>query len=627
MMQPTDESEHEQNIEFIKMTPIPENAPFTREQAAWLNGFLPTMTADQLLWLSGFFAGCQFRGGTGVAPAAGASAVAAAAPPAAKVPVTVLFGTESGNCEELADTARKELTKLGYKVTVSDMGDVEPAAALKEAKHLLVIVSTWGEGDPPERVEAFYETFMNNGVANLEGTRFAVCGLGDTSYNDFCQIGKDFDARLEALGGTRMVPRVDCDIDFEPEFKKWFDAVVEDLKASSAPPAAPEIDVISPVAAAPVGGGDWSRTRPFPAELLERIQLNGTGSAKETYHLAFSLEGSGLEYLPGDALGVKPSNCPEVISELLAAAGFDGEEEVNRADGSAGPLRQILCEELDSTILSRKVVQEYARVTQLESLAGLVTDPEALRRFCDGREIVDLFAEHPAKEWTPQQMADLLRLLPARLYSIASSPKAHPGEVHLTVGAVRYQTHGRTRKGVASTFLADRVEPGRTVPVYVHANNRFRLPEDPDRPILMIGPGTGIAPFRAFVEERAETGAKGKNWLFFGDQRFSYDFLYQLEWQGYLKDGVLTRMDVAFSRDAPEKVYVQHRLREHARDVYAWLEEGAHVYICGDAHRMAKDVHETLEEIVAVQGGMKREDAKEYLTRLSKEKRYQRDVY
>ncbi len=604
------------------MTPIPENAPFTPEQAAWLNRFLSTINPGQMQWFSGFIAGCQFAG----AQAPGAAQPAVPAKPAAKVPVTVLYGTESGNSEALADEARKELGKRGFKVALKDMGDIEPSA-LKDIENLLVIISTWGEGDPPERAVEFYEKFMNGSTPNLSGTKFAVCGLGDTSYAEFCKMGKDFDARFEALGASRLVPRADCDVDYEPGFRQWFDSVLDVLDTAEAPAAA-EVPLVYPGDfGAPPVESNWSKANPFQAELLDRINLNGTGSAKETYHLEFSLEGSGLAYVPGDSLGVKPRNCPEVVEQLIEASGFSGNEDVNRADGSAGSLRQILIEELDSTTLSRKVVEEYARLTGIENLTRIAEDEGKVRTYCEGRQVVDLFTDHPAKNLTPQQLAKLLRLQPPRLYSISSSLSKHPDQVHLTVGAVRYQTHGRDRKGVASTYLADRVDIGDTVPVYIHANTRFRLPEDPQRPIIMIGPGTGIAPFRSFIEERSETGASGKNWLLFGDQHFSYDFLYQLEWLDYLKDGLLTRMDVAFSRDAPEKVYVQHRLHEQSKELYRWIEEGAHVYVCGDAQRMAKDVNQALQDIIAKEGSMSEDAAREYLSRLSKEKRYQRDCY
>ncbi len=575
-----------------------------------------------MLWLSGFFSGWSFAT-NGASSQGGPSPVPA---PVAKSSITVLFGTESGNSEALADEAKKVLTKRGFKVSVKDMGDIKPGD-LAKAESLLVIVSTWGEGDPPARAEEFYAEFMNGSAPRLEKVRFAVCGLGDSSYSQFCQMGKDFDSRLETLGAQRLVDRVDCDVDYEADFKKWLDAAVAALEKLSAP-AAPvlEVQTFTPGVASPAGE-QWTRTNPFRAELLERINLNGTGSSKETYHLEISLEGSGITYTPGDALGVKPKNCPDVVDELLEVARIDGDAEVNRADGSAGTLRTVLIEELDSTTLSHKVVQAFAEATGLEKVKELAGDAVALRNYCQGRQVVDLFEDFSAAGVQPQQLADMLRLQPARLYSISSSQAAHPDAVHITVGAVRYESNGRSRKGVASTYLADRVEVGDLLPVYVHANTRFRLPENPDTPIIMVGPGTGIAPFRAFMQERAETGAKGKNWLFFGDQHFLYDFLYQLEWQNYVKEGVLTRMDVAFSRDTPEKVYVQHRIREHSREFYAWLQEGAHIYICGDAHRMAKDVNQAIQDVIAREGGMSEDKAREYLTALTKENRYQRDVY
>ncbi|HLS27360.1 MAG TPA: assimilatory sulfite reductase (NADPH) flavoprotein subunit [Opitutales bacterium] len=605
------------------MTPIPDNAPFTPEQTAWLNSFVPTLQATQIQWLSGFLAGWQYSGANGssqqpmVAPALAA--------PAAKIPVTVLYGTESGNAEALADQARKELSKRGYKAALKDMGDIEPKE-LEKIENLLVIVSTWGEGDPPDRATEFYEKFMNNGSADLKNTKFSVCGLGDSSYSEFCKIGNDFDARLEALGGTRIFNRAECDVDFEPVFQKWFDDVLAELDKLTQPASAPAVQILSQPGLAPAAA-TWSKANPFPSELLERIVLNGTGSEKETLHLEFSLEGSGLQYLPGDSLGIKPANCPEVVDDLISATGFKGAEEVKRADGTSGTLRDILIEELDSTVLSRKVVKEYAALTKNKKLEELLADPKALHAYTEGREIVDLFANYPSDEVSPQQLTELLRLLPPRLYSIASSQAEREEEVHLTVATVRYESNGRKRKGVCSTYLADRIAVGDSIPVYIHPNNRFRLPEDPETPIIMVGPGTGIAPFRSFIEERAATGAKGKNWLFFGDQRFSYDFLYQLEWLDYLKDGVLTRMDTAFSRDTPAKVYVQHRLLEKSREIYGWLEEGAHFYVCGDMHYMAKDVDLALQEIVSKEGGLSADDAKAYVSRLTKEKRYKRDVY
>jgi len=587
---------------------ISNHAPLTPEQAEGFGRLLSELDADQALWLSGFFAGYSARPRE---PAPEPSA-----PPA----LTILYGTESGNSEELAERSKKAAQQRGFHATTKDMGDIQPAS-LEGVGNLLVIVSTWGEGDPPERAVGFHRAFMKDGGPNLEGTRFSVCGLGDTSYEHFCRMGRDFDQRLEELGGKRVAPRADCDVDFEEPYQKWIKTALAALE-NQAPPAPAAAPAIAP-AAAPA----WSRSHPFEAELLERVNLSGTGSAKETWHLELSLKGSGIHYLPGDSLGVKPRNCPAVIDDLVQTAGLAGDEEVNRPDGSAGPLREVLIEELDSTVLTRKVVAGYAEMAHNDSVRGLLDDEDALKSYLAGREIVDLFHDYRPQAVQPQQLADLLRILPPRLYSIASSLRAHPEEVHLTVGAVRYQTHGRSRKGVASTYLVDRLDIGDKAPVYVHANNNFRLPEDPSTPVIMVGPGTGIAPFRAFLEERAATGASGGNWLFFGDQHYTYDFLYQLEIKEFLEMGVLHRLNVAFSRDSPEKVYVQHRMREMAADLYQWLENGACFYVCGDAARMAKDVHHALVAIISEQGNLSAPDAEQLVNQMRKEKRYQRDVY
>lgn len=601
---------------------IPPHAPFSPEHAAALNAELARLSAEQSFWLSAFLAGRASSAGAG-------SSTASATPPVAApaAPVTVLYGTESGNSETLAAEAQKRLKKEGFKVSLQDMASFTPEEAAR-VENLLVIVSTWGEGDPPERATDFYEAFMADSAPKFSKTRFAVCGLGDTSYEHFCKMGKDFDTRLEALGATRLTNRMDCDVDFDEPFAQWFDATLAALKqagnaAQSAATDAPEA-ASAPMLATAI---EWNKTTPFPAELTERILLNGTGSNKETMHVEFSLAGSGIQYLPGDALGVKPSNCPEVIDDFINILGLKGDENVERRDGGAAKLRALLIEELDSTVLSKKLIDAYAPLAKSGKLDTLLQSSRELKAYIEGREIADMFNDFPAPDLQPQQLVELLRTLPPRLYSIASSLKAHPEEVHLTVGVVRYQAHGKQRKGVASTYLADRLAIGDKAPVYIHHNNNFRLPENADTPIIMVGPGTGIAPFRAFIEERAALNAPGKNWLFFGDQHYTYDFLYQLEWQDYLKDGILTKLDVAFSRDAPEKYYVQDAMRKNARELWQWLEKGAHFYVCGDATRMAKDVHQTLIDIAAEQGKMNESDAKKYITQLGKEKRYQKDVY
>lgn len=583
---------------------IPSHAPFSPEQASSLTALLSGFTPEQATWLSGYLSGLSSRRGGGVEPG----------------PLTVLYGTESGNSEALADQTVKAAKKKGLKATMKNLADLRPSD-LKDFAQMAVIVSTWGDGDPPEAVEGFYEAFLKEEV-DLKGTRFAVCALGDTSYEQFCQTGKVFDARLEALGSERITVREDCDVDYEEAYQAWADRLFDGL--GTAPAVASDVAAI--MAPPPV---DYGKKNPFPAEVLDSVLLNGEGSAKETLHLELSLEGSGLTYEVGDALAVLPVNAEDVVQDLLAVTGFSEDEEVEIKGGETLSLGVALRHHLDVTALSRAIARKYAALAGNAELDRLLSDEATseFREWIHGRQIIDLLEAFPIEGLTAGQFAGILRKLPPRLYSIASSLKAHPSEVHLTVAAVRYHAHGRDRKGVASTFLADEAPVGSKVAVYVHRNNNFRLPADDEAPIIMVGPGTGIAPFRAFVEERAERGASGRSWLFFGDQKYSYDFLYQLEWQDHLKEGNLTRLDVAFSRDQPEKVYVQDVMRQRAADLWQWLKEGAYLYVCGDAERMAKDVHETLVGIVAQEGHLSREEAVAWVDQLKKDKRYQRDVY
>ncbi|MFP4070022.1 MAG: assimilatory sulfite reductase (NADPH) flavoprotein subunit [Opitutales bacterium] len=599
---------------------IPTGAPLTQEQADLLNRLLPSLQPDQILWIEGFVSGLRAGQGLGT--------TAAPAPAPAKKPeVTVLYGTESGNAEALADRTADSLKDAGFKAKVVNMADTSPAK-LKGLERLLVLVSTWGEGDPPETAVEFHESFMSEAAPRLEGTRFSVLGLGDTSYEEFCKMGKDFDARLEQLGATRVFPRKDCDVDYDDDYAAWAKGVIEELKRTTeaevetarAAPAAP--------AAAPAAPVKYSRNNPFPAELKERILLNGRGSAKEILHLEFDLEGSGLTYEVGDALAVVPHNAQDVVDEILRTTKLDADAPVLVKEAEY-TLRDALTTQLDATGISLPVLSRYNEIAKDPKLTALLL-PEnktELQEYLYGREFIDVLHDFPAGSISPDALGGIMRKLPPRLYSIASSPKAHPEEVHLTVGVVRYDAHGRKRKGVCSTYLADRLEIGDKADVFVTPNKNFNLPQDPSTPIIMVGPGTGIAPFRAFVEERKATGADGKNWLIFGDQHYLTDFLYQTEWQGYLKDGVLSKLDLAFSRDQAEKVYVQDRMRENAKELYAWLEQGAVFYVCGDASRMATDVDNALLDIVASEGGMDRDAAVGYVKRLKSDKRYLRDVY
>ncbi|MGC6427829.1 MAG: diflavin oxidoreductase [Akkermansiaceae bacterium] len=581
---------------------IPSHAPFTPEQSASLSALLSGLTPEQNTWLSGFLAGRTPQ------------------PAAAPANLTVVYGTESGNSEALADRTVKTAKKKGIKASMLNLADLKPADLAKH-DNLAVIISTWGDGEPPEAAEGFFEAFTKEEI-DLSGKRFAVCALGDTSYEKFCEMGKIFDERLEKFGAERITSREDCDVDFEDSFAAWADRLFAEVGSSSV-----AVADFGAVSAAPAV--EYGKKNPFPAEVLDHVLLNGERSKKETIHLELSLEGSGLDYEAGDALAVVPLNADDVVSALLKATGFSGEEGVELKGGEKSTVAEAFSSKLDITGLSRAIVKKYEALSPNPELTALLADDskEEFKEWIWGRQIIDLIETYPIQGLEAQQLAGILRKLPPRLYSIASSPKAHPGEVHLTVAAVRYDGHGKPRKGVASTFLADDAKTGEKVAVYVHKNKNFRLPESDDAPIIMVGPGTGIAPFRAFVEERAERGAKGESWLLFGDQKYSFDFLYQLEWQDHLKEGNLSRLDVAFSRDQPEKYYVQDVMRENASELFTWLEKGAFFYVCGDAERMAKDVHQALIDIVAEQGAKSADEASAYVDQLKKDKRYQRDVY
>lgn len=586
---------------------LPEHAPFTSDQRRALDSLLAGLDPVQRGWLSGFLA-------------AGAPVAPVAATPVSAGKLTVLYGTESGNSESLADRTVKEAKKRGFQAVMKNMSEVSPAD-LAKASNLLVIISTWGDGEPPETATTFFKEFMGAELA-LSGVRYSVLALGDTSYEKFCQTGKDIDARLEALGAARVSTRQDCDVDYEENYASWLESSLKALAPASAAPVA----FVAP-AAAPAT--EYGKKKPFPAETIDTVVLNGEGSSKETLHLEFSLAGSGLSYEPGDALAVLPVNAPDVVKAIIQAAKLTGNEEVEVKNVGRKLLADALREDYDITAISRAVLTKLAEALNSTVLRGLLAEDskDRLKEYSAGREIIDAIVDFAPNGLSAEALTGIFRKLPPRLYSIASSPLAHADEVHLTVAAVRYETHNRQRKGVCSTYLADLVKSGDPVQVFVQPNKNFRLPADPATPVIMVGPGTGVAPFRAFVEHRAATGGGGKNWLFFGDQHYTYDFLYQLEWQDFLKDGALTRLDVAFSRDQPEKVYVQDRMIAQAKDLYQWLEEGAHFYVCGDANRMANDVHQALVTVVENQAGISREAAEAYVEDLKKTKRYQRDVY
>ncbi len=573
------------------------------------------LTPEQKLYVEGYLRGLrELDNGL-----AGASVVEASS-----LELAVLFGSESGNSQALAEATAKAARSRGFNSRVIDMADTQPKD-LVGLENLLVVVSTWGEGDPPETAETFFHALMGASAPRLPQLRYSVLALGDTSYEQFCATGKAVDARLEALGAQRIYPRVDCDVDYDSLFQSWSKEALDCFERLSQEQRVRVEIGAAPAVAEPV---IYSRENPFKAELSEKILLNGRGSKKETLHLAFSLKGSGIHYTPGDSLAVVPQNCESVVDAILQVSQLDPDSPVNLKDEQC-TLQEALVSKLDITTLSVPVLKRYAELSENSKLNELIKPEKKslLNEYLIGRDLADLLADFPSKKINPDALVALTRKLPPRLYSIASSLRAHAESVHLTVAVVRYDAHGRERKGVCSTFLADRLLTGQAAEVYITPNKHFKLPEDPATPIIMVGPGTGIAPFRAFVQERAEAGANGPSWLFFGDQHFLTDFLYQTEWQSYLADGQLTRMDLAFSRDQPQKVYVQDRMRERSKELYAWLQEGAVFYVCGDATKMAVDVDRALHDCVAKEAGLDVDGAAEYIARLKQQKRYLRDVY
>lgn len=588
--------------------------PLNPEQLARLQAATTDFTPTQLAWVSGYFWGVlNQQSGAAVAEPA----------PAAEVPtITLISASQTGNARRVAEALRDDLLAAKLNVKLVNAGDYKFKQIVAE-KLLVVVTSTQGEGEPPEEAVALHKFLFSKKAPKLDGTAFAVFGLGDTSYEFFCQSGKDFDNKLAELGAERLLDRVDADVEYQAAAAEWRARVVEALKAR-APVAAPA-QLATSGAVNDIHTSPYTKEAPLTATLSVNQKITGRNSEKDVRHIEIDLGDSGLRYQPGDALGVWYQNDPQLVKELVELLWLKGDEPVT-VEGKTLPLSEALQWHFELTVNTATIVENYATLTRSESLLPLVGDKAQLQQYAAATPIVDMVRFSPA-QLDAEALIGLLRPLTPRLYSIASSQAEVESEVHVTVGVVRYEIEGRARAGGASSFLADRVEEDGEVRVFIEHNDNFRLPANPETPVIMIGPGTGIAPFRAFMQQRAADGAQGKNWLFFGNPHFTEDFLYQVEWQSYVKEGLLTRIDLAWSRDQQQKIYVQDKLREQGAELWRWINDGAHIYVCGDANRMAKDVENTLLEVIAEYGAMDAEAADEFLSELRVERRYQRDVY
>ena len=592
-----------------------------------------TLSADQALWVSGYFAGvAEARGYFADAPERRA-AVAVASPAAIDNPpstIKILYASETGNAAALARDIAGRAQQRGLSTAVEDLARYKTRELANE-QTLLFVSSTHGEGDAPEPAQPFFEFLAGRRAPRLDQLRFAVLALGDSTYEQYCHAGKALDRRLEELGGTRLTARVDCDVDYEEAASGWIETLLSQLQsttprnaasATSGVQARTEALVASTLARA---ANAYGKQRPFPAPVSAHLRVTGRGSSKDTRHIEFSLEGSGLQYTPGDALGVVPQNDPLLVAQLIERGGWSGTEPVTTRAGQR-TLQQALQSGLEIAALTPNLIGQWAAWSGSKALAQLSAPQRSA--FMGKTQLLDMFRQYPLSgALAAQDFVGALRSLQPRLYSIASASALVGDEVHVCVAPLRYDLHGQARTGVASGYLADRLKLDQSVPVYIQSNDHFRLPVDADTPIIMIGAGTGVAPYRAFMQQREALGISGRSWLFFGERRFRTDFLYQLEWQEWLRGGQLTRADLAFSRDQRDKIYIQHRLQQQAAELYRWIADGAHLYVCGDAEHMAADVHQALLSVVEQQGGRSRDGAQEFLLELQAAGRYQKDVY
>jgi sulfite reductase (NADPH) flavoprotein alpha-component len=590
-------------------------AGLNESQWSQINQATAALNPQQLTWLSGYLAG-----------------LAQAVQPNVSVQqdsiptkfLTILYGSQTGNAKSVAQEFKAKLDAINIPAKLVSMADYKQKQ-LKAESHIVIIVSTHGIGEAPDDAVALHSFLAGKKAPKLNDLNFAVLGLGDTSYEFFCQTAKDFDKRLQDLGATRITDRVDCDVDYDADVVAWFDTITHQVKdeliAKTSQSVIPSLNV-HPSA---VVASQYTKKAPYTATLSESQKITGRDSVKDIRHIEISLEDSGIQYRPGDALGVWFENDIKLVDELITALGLQRDDSINWS-GDDYSLHDVLVNKLELTQSYPAFATKYAEYANNVELNALLDDKSVLREYLAQRQIVDVVRQYPAKV-TAQQFVDTLRIMTPRLYSIASSQAEVEDEVHLTVALVEYDAYGHAHQGGASSFLSTRLNEGGEVNVFVEKNDNFRLPNDGNTPVIMIGPGTGIAPFRAFMQQREVEEASGENWLFFGNPNYTQDFLYQTEWQRFVKDGVLNKISLAFSRDQEEKVYVQHRMLEQGAELYQWLEQGAHIYVCGDANHMAKDVQDALVQIVIEHGAKSEEQAEQYISDLRRAKRYQKDVY
>jgi len=590
-------------------------------QLASLQQSIGSYSPLQLAWASGYLAAKSEN--SPVAQLASNTAIQTQVAPT----LTILFASQTGNAKGVAKQISESASAVGIKVNLKNIADYK-VKSLKSESHLIIVASTNGEGEPPDDALAFHEFLQSKKAPKLSNLSYSVLALGDSSYEFFCQTGKEFDERLKELGAKQVAARTDCDVDYDDDANTWTTRIVETLKDELTQIVEPLANVVN-LSVGDSAKNQYDKKNPYTAQLLVSQKITGRDSAKNVAHVEIDLTDSGLTYQPGDALGVWFDNSSSLVDELLVALSLPADEQVNlkvSGNETSFAIREALIEQLEVTQTAPSFVEFWANVSGDEVLTNISADKNTAREYAANHQVIDIVKAYPAKT-SAQDFVDALRKITPRLYSIASSQAEVEEEVHLTVGLVSYQEGENLRLGGASSFLTQQLVEGGELKVFIEHNDNFRLPESGDTPVIMIGPGTGVAPFRAFMQERESTEATGDNWMFFGDQTFTQDFLYQVEWQNYLKSGLLSRMDVAFSRDQAQKIYVQDRIKEQAADVYAWLERGAHLYICGDANRMAKDVHLALNDIIVEQGQLTVEQAEQYLKDLRTSKRYQKDVY